>query len=156
MPKKRMDFMTKEKFMNVRWNNSITLGLGIPFLIYVIFAISTSIWSSRNGMIGLSVFGACYWIIIEGHTAMRFAWLKKNSDNYDSVKPGLTHRLTIIQRVYNAAYWIFLLPFFTIIDYKTGFVAFTINIFVRLGANLYINFMNLKPEQYDSFPLRIP
>jgi len=87
---------------------------------------------------------------------MRFAWLRKNSADYVAVQQGFTHPLTLIRRVYNAAYWVFLLPFFTIIDYSTGFIAFTINIFVRLGANLYVNVLNLKPEQFDSFPLRTP
>ncbi len=39
--------------------------------------------------------------------------------------------------------------------YSTGFIAFTVLIFFRLGANLYVNFLNLKPEQFDSFPFRI-
>jgi len=52
--------MTKEKFLTVRWNNLITLGLGIPFLIYVVYAFSTSAWSSRGGMIVLSVIGGFY------------------------------------------------------------------------------------------------
>jgi hypothetical protein len=28
--------MTKEKFLTVRWNNVLTLGLGLPALIYVV------------------------------------------------------------------------------------------------------------------------
>jgi hypothetical protein len=86
---------------------------------------------------------------------MRFAWLRKSSADYVSVKQGFTHRLTIIRKAYNAAYWIFLLPFFTIVDYGTGFIAFTVIILVRLGANLYVNIINLKLEQFDSFPFRI-
>lgn len=88
---------------------------------------------------------------------MRFAWLRKNSANYVSVKQGFTHPLALIRRAYNAAFWIFLLPFFTTIDYSTGFIAFTVIIFVRLGANLHTNnVLKLKPEQYESFPFRIP
>ena len=86
---------------------------------------------------------------------MRFAWLRKSSADYVSVKQGFTHRLTIIRKAYNAAYWIFLLPFLTIVDYGTGFIAFTVIILVRLGANLYVNIVNLKLEQFDSFPFRI-
>jgi hypothetical protein len=52
--------MTKEKFLTVRWNNLLSLGLGIPFLIYVLFAFSTSLWSSRVGMIWLSVIGGVF------------------------------------------------------------------------------------------------
>jgi hypothetical protein len=38
--------MTKEEFLTVRWNNLLTLGLGIPGLIYVLAAFSTGIWST--------------------------------------------------------------------------------------------------------------
>jgi len=86
---------------------------------------------------------------------MRFAWLRKNSADYVSVKQRSTHPLTLIRKAYNAAYWIFLLPFLTIIDYSTGFIAFAVIILVRLGANLYVNILNLNPEQFDSFPFRI-
>ncbi len=52
--------MTKEKFLTVRWNNLLTLGLGIPSLIYVVSAFSTSAWSSKSGMIWLSVIGGVF------------------------------------------------------------------------------------------------
>jgi len=52
--------MTKEKFLTVRWNNLLSLGLGLPALIYVVVAFSTSVWSERGGLIGLAVIGALY------------------------------------------------------------------------------------------------
>jgi hypothetical protein len=52
--------MTKEKFLTVRWNNLLSLGLGIPALIYVLVALSTSVWSERGGMIGLALIGVLY------------------------------------------------------------------------------------------------
>jgi hypothetical protein len=52
--------MTKGKFLTVGWNNALTLVLGVPALIYVIFAFSNSIWSERGGMIGLSIIGVLY------------------------------------------------------------------------------------------------
>jgi hypothetical protein len=52
--------MTKEKFFTVRWNNVLTLGLGIPTLIYIVFAFSTTIWSSKGGLIWLSIIGVLY------------------------------------------------------------------------------------------------
>jgi hypothetical protein len=55
-----MDTMTKEAFLSVRWNNVLTLGLGLPALIYVLVAFSTSLWTARSGMIGLSVIGVLY------------------------------------------------------------------------------------------------
>jgi hypothetical protein len=88
---------------------------------------------------------------------MRFAWLRENSASYDLVKQGYTHPLALIRKAYNAVFWIFLLPFFTIIDYSTGFLAFTVIIAIRLGLNLYTNnALDLTPEQYESYPFRIP
>lgn len=87
---------------------------------------------------------------------MRFAWLQKNSANYIAVKQGYTHPLALIRLAYNAVFWIFLLPFITTIDYSTGFIAFTVVIFVRLALSLYTNnVLKLTPEQFDSFPFRI-
>jgi hypothetical protein len=86
---------------------------------------------------------------------MRFAWLRKSSANGVTVKQVFSPPLTLIRIAYNATFWIFLLPFFTIIDYSTGFIAFTIIIFVRLGANLYANnVIKLRADQFESFPFR--
>ena len=52
--------MTKEKFLTVRWNNWLSLGLGIPTLIYVVAAFSGELWMSRGGLIWLSVIGVLY------------------------------------------------------------------------------------------------
>ena len=52
--------MTKEKFLTVRWNNVLVLGLGIPALIYAIVALSTSMLSDKAGFIGLVVIGVAY------------------------------------------------------------------------------------------------
>ncbi len=52
--------MTKEKFLTVRWNNLLTLGLGLPGLIYLVFAFSNSDWSSKGGLIVLSIIGVLY------------------------------------------------------------------------------------------------
>ncbi len=52
--------MTKEKFLTVRWNNWLTLGLGLPTLIYVVYAFSNSVWSTRGGLIGLAAIGVLY------------------------------------------------------------------------------------------------
>jgi hypothetical protein len=41
-------------------------------------------------------------------------------------------------------------------EYSTGFIAFTVIIFVRLGANLYTNHILKQPEQFESFPFRLP
>lgn len=52
--------MTKEKILTVGMNNVLSVGLGIPTLIYVIFAFSLSFWLAREGLIGLAIFGALF------------------------------------------------------------------------------------------------
>ena len=88
---------------------------------------------------------------------MRFAWLKENSADYVSVEQAFMHPLAIIRKIYNAAFWIFLLPFFTIIDFSTGFIVFTVIIGIRLVLNVYTNnLLDLTPQQFESYPFRIP
>ena len=42
-------------------------------------------------------------------------------------------------------------------EYSTGFVIFTVIILIRLSLNLYTNnALKLTPEQFDSYPFRIP
>ncbi len=148
--------MTKQRFLTVHWNNILSVGLGTPTLIYIIFAFSTSLWLEREGLIGLGIFGALFCIIIELHTATRFAWLKKNSANTISVRQGYAHPLALIRLAYNAVFWVFLLPLVTTIDYGIGFVAFTIVIFVRFALSLYTNNVaDLTPVQFDRYPFRI-
>jgi hypothetical protein len=55
-----MGTMTKEEFLTVRWNNWLTLGLGIPGLIYIVYAFSNTAWTSKGGLIVLSIIGALY------------------------------------------------------------------------------------------------
>jgi hypothetical protein len=52
--------MTKEKFLTVRWNDILTLALGVPALIYVVVAFFTSLWTTLGGLIGLAVIGVVY------------------------------------------------------------------------------------------------
>jgi len=52
--------VTKEKFLTIRLNNILTLVLGIPALIFVIFAVSSAQWTDKTELIVLSVVGALY------------------------------------------------------------------------------------------------
>ena len=52
--------MTKEKFLTVRWNNILTLSLGIPTLLYILAAFSNNFWSTKGGLIGLALIGVVY------------------------------------------------------------------------------------------------
>jgi hypothetical protein len=88
---------------------------------------------------------------------VRFAWLRENTPDHVHVQQAFLHPLALIRKAYNLVFWIFLLPFFTMIDFSTGFILFTIVIAIRLVLNLYTN--NLyRPtlEQYESYPFRIP
>jgi hypothetical protein len=88
---------------------------------------------------------------------MRFAWLRENSADLEMIKQARTHPLALIRSAYNIAFWFFLLPFFTVIDFSTGFVVTTIIIGIRLALNFYMNnALDLTPQEYDRFPFRIP
>ena len=52
--------MKKEKFLTVRWNNLLTLGLGLPTLAYGIVFLSTSVLSDFWSFIGMIAIGAIY------------------------------------------------------------------------------------------------
>lgn len=52
--------MTKEKFLTARWNNVLSLGLGIPALIFVGIVLGSPVWSARASFIGLVVIGVLY------------------------------------------------------------------------------------------------
>ena len=52
--------MTKEKFLTVRWNNLLSLILGIPALIYIGVVLSTSLLSDTAGFVGLVIIGIFY------------------------------------------------------------------------------------------------
>jgi hypothetical protein len=83
---------------------------------------------------------------------MRFAWLREKSANQVPVRMSTISRLIYI--AYNVIWFIpIVLPLIKIIDYRTGFIAFTIVTVIRAVANLYRNNV-LDPEQAESFPLR--
>jgi len=52
--------MTKEQLLTVRWNNWLTLALGVPTLIYATIVLSTSVLSDFWGFIGMAIMGALY------------------------------------------------------------------------------------------------
>ncbi|MFC2032975.1 hypothetical protein ACFLUB_00395 [Chloroflexota bacterium] len=52
--------MTKEKLLTVRWNNRLSLGLGIPALAYAVFALATSALSPFTEFTILVVIGVLY------------------------------------------------------------------------------------------------
>jgi hypothetical protein len=52
--------MIKQEFLTLRWNNTLTLGIGLFMLVYVGFVISTSVLSDITAFIGLALIGAVY------------------------------------------------------------------------------------------------
>lgn len=52
--------MTRDNFLTLRWNNLLSLGLGLPALIYVIVVLSTAILSNDAAFIGIAVIGSLY------------------------------------------------------------------------------------------------
>jgi hypothetical protein len=56
----KADTMTKERFLTLRWNNILTLGLGLPALLYAIIVLSTGVLSDKAAFIGLVVIGVLY------------------------------------------------------------------------------------------------
>ena len=52
--------MTKDKFLTKRWNNWLTLGLGLPTLIFAVVVLSTPFLSDFAGFIGIAILGAVY------------------------------------------------------------------------------------------------
>ncbi|MGD2079270.1 MAG: hypothetical protein PVH18_12860 [Chloroflexota bacterium] len=52
--------MSREAFLTVRWNNVLSLALGLPALIYVVYAFSSGIWLEKGGLIGLAIIGVLY------------------------------------------------------------------------------------------------
>ena len=51
---------SRDRFLTVRWNNAIVIGLGLPALIFAAVTLSTSVLSDRAAFIGLVIFGAVY------------------------------------------------------------------------------------------------
>lgn len=52
--------MTKEEFLTVRWNNILTLGLGLIMLVYVAFVFSTSVMSDFAAFAGFAIISVVY------------------------------------------------------------------------------------------------
>ena len=85
---------------------------------------------------------------------MRFAWLRKNSADKVSAKQSSTGRIIYI--TYNVVYWLpILLTVTKVIDYRTGFITFSLILIVRAIANLYRNNVPAA-EQGEYFALRSP
>lgn len=52
--------MNRDRLLTIRWNNLLTIGLGIPTLGYIVYAFSSPLWTTRGGLVGLAVLGVLY------------------------------------------------------------------------------------------------
>jgi hypothetical protein len=52
--------MNKDKFLTARWNNIISLALGLPALVYVLIVLTSSVMSDFSSFIVLAIFGVVY------------------------------------------------------------------------------------------------
>ena len=52
--------MTKERFLTVRWNNILTVGLGLVTVAYAIVGLSTELASGWPGFLGMVIIGVLY------------------------------------------------------------------------------------------------
>ena len=148
--------MNKDTFLTKKWNNWLTFGLGLPAFIYAGFVLTSSTLSDFTGWLGMVLIGATYWTVVELHSAKRFVWLREKSADLNPKKLKFSHPLNLTFIAYNVIYWLpMLLPIIKIIDYRTGFIAMFVVVFIRAIANLYRNnFLNL--EQAEVYPFRIP
>ena len=88
---------------------------------------------------------------------MRFAWFRDQRSGYVSQVQPFPHPAFWSRLLYNAVFWVFLLPFVTPMSYGTAFLVFIAVIAFRAARNVYHNnVMPQTPEAFDRSPLRIP
>ncbi len=143
--------MSKYDFLNRKWNVIISLVQGIPTFTFAVYAIFSNIAGSRGGMIAISVVGSLFCLILELHSSARFSAQCKEGEK---PRPNSIGRILLI--IHNLAFWFFLIPLFSPMSYRTGFIAFTSILFFRFLANSYINIRDFNTKQYYHYPFRIP
>lgn len=52
--------MTREKLLTRPINNWLNIGLGSMAFVYVIYAVSSGLWSEIGGLIGIGIVGVIY------------------------------------------------------------------------------------------------
>jgi hypothetical protein len=50
----------RDRFLTARWNNILTLSLGVPALVFALVALTTDAFSDRAAFIGLVIVSAFY------------------------------------------------------------------------------------------------
>jgi hypothetical protein len=93
--------------------------------------------------------------VVEQHSDLRFAWLRKRESEGKPEKRGALSRLLTF--AYNLVWWVPLaLPFLTdTVGYREGMIGFGLITLTRAIINSYrVNLMN--PRDAQRFPLRLP
>jgi len=52
--------MNKEKFLTIQWNNILSLGLGLPIIIYGYIMLNSASKIGFSGFLGLVIIGVVY------------------------------------------------------------------------------------------------
>ncbi len=52
--------MTKDRLLTARWNNRLSLGLGLPALAFAVFALATAVLSPLTEFIALAAVGVVF------------------------------------------------------------------------------------------------
>lgn len=56
----RMSEATRERYLTARWNNTLTVALGLPTLVFAYVALATDTFSDRTAFIVLVAISAFY------------------------------------------------------------------------------------------------
>jgi hypothetical protein len=109
-------------------------------------------------MIALSIAGSLFCLILEYHSSVRFAseWKRTEKVHPGMKKPEPKPFTRVLLVIHNLAFWFFLIPLFTSMPYRSGFIAFTAILFFRFLANSYMNLKDFNTEEYYRYPFRIP
>lgn len=123
----------KGNFLTTRWNNIMSIALGLVAVIYVIVVLTSTVLGDAASFIGLVVIGGIGCLVGETHSAVRFArtsWRIKRH----------THPITIIGWILGGgALAIIILTFKGVMGYNTGFIALAVIIFLLVGFNILRN-----------------
>ena len=113
-------------FFSTRWNNILSIALGIVALIVFIAFLATGV--GITSFIVLVVIGGVTWLIGEGRRVG------------SSTKKRFTHPATISGVLLGgAALAIIVLTFTGTMEYMTGFIVLSVIIFVKIGLNILRN-----------------
>ncbi|MDH5229655.1 MAG: hypothetical protein OEY38_06330 [Gammaproteobacteria bacterium] len=146
--------MNKDKILTVRCNNLMTLGLGLPALVFVAVVFFSTVLTDKIGFFGIVAIGILYCLIIEQHSAMLLAWQIKKTGNYSSAKRSLLNSIVVV--IYNFVWWIpIALPLLELTDYRLGAMIFFVVTLTRAFINFY-RMNRLTLEQAIHFPFRGP